>query len=285
MRWLDLSAYGTELKINTEALGKPALYVLNNGDAIDFALERAGFHRRQTGLWFRLFDFDEIGPILHSLVTDLPAVRVIPMSPGEIGFRRDPLHEEAPAEVHGQPTLPPVGHSLPEEPLTASTDDGVPVREDTLQADADKTQGQRGLLWKFPVLGLIGRAKSAGQKVFRHEPVFEEAPPHPFEAAWIVSAMPQDAREMSGRDDLPNRCHLLAKLRDPGDAAMLRNLTGERVVAESGPTGRTEVQLIAVVDGGKSGLGADGDVLVIGDPGDGFGAAILPEPVEAGRAA
>ena len=317
MRWLDLSAYGTELKINTDALGKPALYVLNNGDAIDFALERAGFHRRQTGLWFRLFDFDEIGPILHSLVTDLPAVRVIPMSPGEIGFRQVP--SSVPAAV-GVPDAEPehTSHSTadeharllssdvvdcprPEDPWDprglaepAPSDEArgvIPIaeaaaaQETVAQREEDTTRTRRGFRWKIPVLGLIGRENPSEPALPRHEPTFENMPPQPFEAEWIVSTMAQEAKEMTGRDDLPDHCHLLAKLRDPSDAAMLRKLTGERVVAEAGPNGATEIQLIGLIDAGDCGLGSEGDVLVVGDPGFGFGAAVLPEPLEAGRAA
>lgn len=310
MRWLDLSAYGTELKINTDALGKPALYVLNNGDAVDYALERAGFHRRQTGLWFRLFDFDEIGPILHSLVNDLPAIRVIPMAPAEIGFRQSPNDAPAAAPVAAGPGNHSAGGASA-EPLSSDAVDcptpehlwaepdasgeapgptaiaeemGAP-QEAIAQAEEGARAGRRGLRWNIPILGLMGRGKPVGTPLPRHEPVFQDVPPPGFEVEWIVSTMAQEAREMTGRDDLPDHCHMLAKLRHPSDVAMLRKLTGERVVAESGPVDRTEIQLVGLIDGGECGLGTEGDVLIVGDPGYGFGADVVPELLEAGRAA
>lgn len=296
MQWLDISAYGAELKINTDALGSPALYVLENGDAIDFALIRAGFYRRSTGMWFRIFDLDDTSPILHSLVMDLPSVRVIEMSPVEIGLIQAP---DATPEEYDEPqvkpspefpAIPPAAELAadaddfqPEEPPVIVAESGPVAAIIEIIAGPARPEGERqGFPWKLPSLGLFGRQ---ADRPIRQEPSFEQAIPRDFATDWIVSTMAEDARELTGCTELPSRCHLVAKLHDPADANRLRSLAGTSVTA-MGARGGTEIRLIAVVDGNAAmGLGSDGDVLLVGDPGLGFGAAVIPDPVEAGQAA
>jgi hypothetical protein len=314
MQWLDLSAYGAELKINADALDKPALYVRTEAVLLDSALAAAGFHQRPRGLWFRTFEPGALAPILQSLVVDLPLVREIDMSPLEIGLNpgpvdaeecsvasnleRDDCHSEgrreAAQEAETIPTFeapPPLEHprwTLPIEQIEPRGRD-IPntfrgllaeLLQQEQSEDLRAPSGSRGILRRLQMFGFV-----RGSERIRHEPMFAEQTLDRFEADWIASIMPEEAAALTGRGDLSANSHLIAKLRDPASAIRLDRLIGRRVVMEAA-SGVVEVELIgAAVGQSEPGLGDVGDVLVIGDAGGEFGAAVIPDRLEAEQAA
>ncbi|MGY3582168.1 hypothetical protein ACVIGB_000907 [Bradyrhizobium sp. USDA 4341] len=305
MKWLDLSAYGVELKISAAALDKPALYVLTNGDFLETVLSGAGFIRRPSGLWLRFFEFGTLGPVLQTLVADLPLVRVNEMSPAEIGLvtasavSREDLsggpdlpstdQDSGASRAEGIdtvfPDIPPASqaqwHDDSAENDLASDLPVVDVIPELSQPEASNVDPQvrtqrYGLLWKLPLLGLIGRLGHVDQTL-RHEPQFAEPPLHRLDADWIVSVMREDAAALTGQRDLPAHCHLIAKLADAADIARANRLIGRRITMQSA-SGAVEVTLIGLTEGRTSlGFGQPDDVLVVGDPGEGFGASVIPD--------
>jgi hypothetical protein len=318
MQWLDFSAYGAELKINVDALDKPALYVRSEGAFLDSALTAAGFHRRPRGLWFRTFEPGALAPILQSLVVDLPLVREIDMSPLDIGLNSEPVepeeclidvastveradchgeghregtHEEAEA-LEAQPAFEQPRRALPIEQSDArervlpNTFSGLlaELLQQEQSQDLRAPSGPRGILRRLQMFG-FARGRTDIDEQTRHEPMFAEQTPDRVEADWIASIMPEDAAALTGRGDLSANSHLIAKLLDPVSAERLDRLIGRRVLMES-ESGSVEVVLIGTAEArAEPGLGDVGDILIVGDAGGRFGAAVIPARLEAEQAA
>lgn len=106
----------------------------------------------------------------------------------------------------------------------------------------------------------------------------EAAPVLEMECAWVVSADVSGVRDLIGLKQLADRNHLVAKLVTCETAPAVGDWNG--MLAKIVPDGAI-VRIVGVgrgVDG--SGFGGSGDVLLVGDPGDGFGPLIEQVAVE-----
>lgn len=175
-----------------------------------------------------------------------------------VGGRPDHVVEEESRDAAAAPVLPDADATVSASP---SGPTGIPEYDEALAALAR----------------LAGRSGASARERARQAPVEEAAAEEAavLDFAWAVSAGADDARRISGLERLGERNHLVAKLARREDAPEAAARRGR--LARDGDDGAA-FRIVAVVHGiDGSGFGDAGDVLVVGDPGDGLGALVDDE--------